>query len=68
MDDLERKAVFLTTLHNLRQSIGAEPDEFASLLMETAMLLAPQLFDMGDDEEEDDEALGGFDVYTAGRA
>ncbi|MDQ0505955.1 hypothetical protein [Xanthobacter agilis] len=53
MDDLERKAVFLSTLHHLRQTIGAEPDEFASMLVETAMLLAPQLFNMGEDDEDD---------------
>ncbi len=50
MDDLERKALFLSTLHHLRQTISAEPEEFATMLMEAAMLLAPQLFDMDEDD------------------
>lgn len=58
MDDLERKAVFLTTLHHLRQTIGAETDEFASMLMEAAMLLAPELFDFGDDDESEEAERG----------
>lgn len=53
MDDLERKALFLSTLHHLRQTIGADPDEFASMLMDVAMLLAPQMFDFGDEDEDD---------------
>ncbi|MFG1417189.1 hypothetical protein V5F38_05170 [Xanthobacter sp. V0B-10] len=53
MDDLERKAVFLSTLHRLRQTIDAEPGEFASMLMEAAMLLAPEMFDFGDDDDDD---------------
>lgn len=57
MDDLERKAVFLSTLHTLRQSINAAPDEFAGMLMEAAMLLAPEMFDFGNEDDEAEQEL-----------
>jgi len=57
MDDLERRAVLLSTLHHLRHAIGADPQEFASMLMDVAIMLAPEMFELGEDDgdEEADE-------------
>lgn len=54
MDDLERRAVLLSTLHHLRQAIGADPQEFASMLMDVAIMIAPEMFDLGEDDEDGD--------------
>lgn len=51
LNDLERRAAFLTFLSQAQKVMGLNNTEFAAQLMEVAMDLGPELFTVNEDEE-----------------
>lgn len=54
-DKLRRRASALAHLATTQDALGVDDVEFAKFLMEEAMTLAPELFDCGEDEDENDQ-------------
>lgn len=56
LNDLERRAAFLAFLSQAQKVMGLNNVEFAAQIMEVAMELGPELFCVGDEEDDDDNA------------